>query len=108
MKTIKTLSLTILSLMIVSLVVFTACNDDEDKRETIDQNMLTSVELKVEGMTCTGCEQTVTNAVMELSGINHTKVSHKEGNALVEFDKSKTSEEEIVRAITESGYTVVE
>ena len=69
---------------------------------------ITSGEIKVEGMTCTGCEEHITTAIMELDGINHAKLSHTEGNAIIEFDKSKTSKEKIVDAINASGYKVIE
>ena len=109
MKTKKILSLiSLFAVLIFSSALFSACNEEVEEEETVNTEQLSTVEIKVEGMTCTGCENTVTNAIMELSGINHAKLSHTLGNAIVEFDGSKTNKEEIVNAINESGYKVVE
>jgi len=59
-------------------------------------------------MTCNGCENHITNAVMELNGINSAKLSHKDANAVVEYDKTQTTEQDIIDAINASGYKVVE
>jgi len=69
---------------------------------------ITQIELAVEGMTCTGCEGPITHSVNELDGVVGTKVSYEDGTAVVQFDKSKTSLEEVISAINETGYTVVE
>ncbi len=112
MKTIKLKILTgIITLFILSIIILPACNEGSEEAsntEEINTEQLTTIEIKVEGMTCTGCENTVTNAIMELSGINHAKLSHIDGNAIIEFDNTKTSREEIVDAVKGSGYKVVE
>lgn len=112
MKTNKLKVLTgIITLFVLSIMFFPACNEDSgdtSNTEEINTEQLTTVEIKIEGMTCTGCENTVTNAIMELSGINHAKLSYIKGNALVEFDNTKTSREEIVDAVNGSGYKAVE
>ena len=109
MKTKRIISLlSLITILVLSLAVIPACNEDVQEEEAVNVDQLSTVEIKVEGMTCTGCENTVTNAIMELSGINHAKLSHIDGNAVVEFDGSKTNKEEIVNAINESGYKVVE
>ena len=105
-----------IAVIVISLTTFQACNDDHDHdhdhddhdHETVKTEMLTTLDIKVEGMTCTGCEKHITTAIMELDGINHAKLSHTAGNAIVEFDKSKTNKEKIVDAINASGYKVVE
>ena len=60
----------------------------------------------ISGMTCSGCEEHVNHEVNKLTGILNTTVSYKNGNAIVEFDQSKTDIEEIERAITKTGYSV--
>jgi mercuric ion transport protein len=63
-------------------------------------------EFIVEGMTCESCEEHVTHEILQLDGIGDVNVSFEKGNAIVEFDKSKTSNEEITDAINSTGYTV--
>ena len=112
MKTKRIISLiSSIAFLVLFFALIPACNEvseEASNTEEINTEKLTTVEIKVEGMTCTGCENTVTNAIMELSGINHAKLSHIDGNAIVEFDSSKTNKDAIVDAINGSGYRAVE
>jgi mercuric ion transport protein len=65
------------------------------------------VEFEIKGMTCTGCEQHVNYEVHQLPGILETQVSYESANALVKFDASQVSEDEITDAINSTGYTVI-
>ena len=66
------------------------------------------IELAVEGMTCTGCEDHVKHTVSQLDGVMGVSASYEEGKAIVDFDETKTSRNAIVSAINESGYKVKE
>lgn len=63
-----------------------------------------TVTLAVSGMTCTGCENTVTEAVKKVTGVTNIKASFADSTAIVSFDPSKTSVDAIGAAITEAGY----
>jgi copper chaperone len=63
-----------------------------------------TVTLSVEGMTCTGCENTIQEAVTKIDGVTAIKASHLDSTAVVTFDPSKTSIADIGSAITEAGY----
>ncbi len=65
-------------------------------------------EFIIEGMTCESCEEHVTHEIHQLDGIGNINVSYIKGNAIVEFDSSKTNNEEIKDAINSAGYTVTE
>lgn len=60
----------------------------------------------VKGMTCSGCEESVKNEVNQLNGILNVNVNHKTGIAIVQFDKTKLNEEQIIRSIDSTGYEV--
>ncbi|WP_306640670.1 mercuric transport protein MerTP [Sanyastnella coralliicola] len=64
------------------------------------------VEYAIDGMTCESCEIHVSSQILELEGIGSAVVSYDEGTALVEFDKNKTTIEEIEDAINSTGYSV--
>jgi copper chaperone CopZ len=68
------------------------------------QDNIQNVEFTIKGMTCTGCEQHVKSEVNKLDGIIEETVSYEKGNAIVQFDKSKTSIEAITAAINATGY----
>lgn len=62
----------------------------------------------VEGMTCTGCEYHVQSEVNKLDGIVSVKASYGAGNTIVKYDRTKVSEEQIIKAINSTGYKVIE
>lgn len=66
------------------------------------------IELKIEGMTCGGCEGHVRHAVNQLDGVIEASASYKEGKAVIRYDAYKTSPDKIKEAINSTGYKVVE
>lgn len=67
-----------------------------------------TIELAVKGMTCSGCESHVTNAVGELEGIGEVQASYKDGNAIVKYDPVKVDKDQIIEAIHKTGYKVIQ
>lgn len=62
-------------------------------------------EFIIDGMSCGHCVMAVKK---EISKLNVSDLNVAIGNAQVDFDESKLSEEKIKQAITEAGYIVVE
>lgn len=61
--------------------------------------------IKVEGMTCSGCEAAVKMAANRVDGVTDVKASYKEGTAEVTCDPAKTTPKTIAKAIAENtGY----
>jgi copper chaperone CopZ len=52
------------------------------------------------------CEEHVNYEVNKVNGIVNSKVSFENGNAIIEFDRTKTNENEIEKAINSTGYNV--
>lgn len=73
----------------------------------VDKSDISSADFQISGMTCTGCEEHVDHEVNKLDGVLSSKASYKNGNAIVEFDKTKTSISEIEKAINSTGYKVI-
>ena len=57
-------------------------------------------------MTCSSCEEHVNLEVNKLNGVLSSKVSYEEGNAIIQFDSTKTTVIEIEKAINATGYNV--
>lgn len=74
---------------------------------TAKADNIQTVEFTIKGMTCTGCEHHVKSEVSKLDGIVEVTVSYEKANAIVKFDKAKTSIEKITAAINSTGYKVV-
>ncbi|MFD1604792.1 mercuric transport protein MerTP [Flavobacterium artemisiae] len=63
-------------------------------------------EFAISGMTCASCEKHVNHEVNKLTGIINSDANYTNGNAVVEFDNSKTTITEIEKAINSTGYKV--
>ena len=63
--------------------------------------------IKVEGMTCQHCVQTVTETVGKVAGVEKVEVSLEQKEVIVDFDDSKTQTEQISTQIKEAGFEVV-
>ena len=74
----------------------------------VDKSDIKKTEFKISGMTCASCEEHVNHEVNKLIGIVNSKASYENGNAVIEFDKTKTNETEIEKAINSTGYKVTD
>ncbi|WP_430468459.1 mercuric transport protein MerTP [Winogradskyella ouciana] len=72
----------------------------------VDESNIKTTEYKISGMTCASCEAHVNHEVNKLNGIVNSKISYENGNAIIEFDETKTNELEIEKAINATGYKV--
>ena len=64
--------------------------------------------LKVEGMTCQHCVQTVTETVCKMTGVEKVGVSLEQKEVTIDFDELETQTEAISFQIEEAGFEVIE
>ena len=74
----------------------------------VDKSDIFTTEFKISGMTCASCEEHVNHEVNKLNGIVNSKASYENGNAIIEFDRTKTNEAQIEKAINSTGYKVTD
>ena len=67
-----------------------------------------SLKLKVMGMTCDHCVQTILKAVGEISGVREVKVDLEQKEVSVDVERNQVNLETISSKIVEVGYEVVE
>jgi len=60
--------------------------------------------IKIDGMSCQHCVMAVKKEIQKL---NVTNLEVKIGEASIEYDENKVSEENIKQAMLESGYVVI-
>ena len=72
----------------------------------VEKSNFETVEFKINGMTCTSCAEHVNHELNKLTGILKSEASYENGNAIVQFDNSKTTISQIETAINSTGYTV--
>ncbi len=65
---------------------------------------MTQKVLKVEGMTCQHCVQTITQAIGKLEGTNKVEVNLDKKEVKVDFDEGEISLEAITSQIIEAGF----
>ncbi len=64
----------------------------------------TTAHLDVQGMTCTNCARTVTDALESVEGVTDVTVNVATDHGTVEYDTERTSLAEIYEAIESAGY----
>ena len=75
----------------------------------VKEDNIIQASLSIRGMTCTGCEHSVNYALNQQNGVLKASSSYENGKALVSFDKSKVTLEELVVAVErETGYEVTD
>ncbi len=85
-----------------------ACDDSgmlagEASGEGDNQHVLRMI--SVSGMTGTGCEETISNALAGVEGVVEVvKVCHKSGQAMVRVDAKADIDAQLTKAITDAGY----
>ena len=61
-------------------------------------------EFHVDGMSCTGCEERVTNAAKQVEGVQRVDANHETGT--VEITTEEDTEKSVRQAIHDAGYDV--
>jgi copper chaperone CopZ len=65
----------------------------------------THLTLAIKGMTCTGCETTITKALKADSGVMKVvSIDHKTGRAVICYDSTKVQPATLTSLVTKSGY----
>jgi len=88
-------------ILIISLLAIFLASCGGSKNET---PKIKIVQINVEGMTCSGCENTVKSEISKLEGIESVTASYIDKKAEIKFDENKTSIEDIEKTIQASGY----
>ena len=68
---------------------------------------MTRTKLKVTGMTCGHCVQSVQAALEGADGVRSVRVDLGEGSAVVDHDEQRATPESLKRAVEEAGYGAV-
>jgi len=81
--------------------------DTNSKVVVVNESNVEQAKLYIEGMTCTGCEESVEYALKTEDGVISATSSYKTGIAEVKYDKSKVTPEQLSKAVEEKvGYKV--
>jgi copper chaperone CopZ len=64
--------------------------------------------LRIKGMNCDGCANTIKALVERQPGVQMATVSYDEGQARILYDPQKIGEDRLVAVIQQPGFRVVE
>ncbi len=107
----KTLILiSIIAIMLFACKAKTAETAESENPSTSDlivnPDALMQMDISVEGMTCTGCENTINSSVSEITGVVEVKSSYRDGKTIVKYDSTQTNIDHISQVISGKGYVV--
>ncbi len=71
------------------------------------EQMVESIKLNVQGMTCGGCVASVTRVLKAVPGVSEVAVTLQPGAANVTFDPARTQTTALRAAIEDAGFDVV-
>lgn len=69
---------------------------------------MASVELQVNGMSCTGCEQRIGTVLKRVQGVRTVEADHVRGRVRVRFAPERTGPEVLAERIEALGYEVAD
>jgi len=69
--------------------------------------VMEQLELRVNGMSCTACEQRIERALGQIAGVVRSKADHRAARVSVVLDPARTSTQAVQARITRAGYDVV-
>ncbi len=64
--------------------------------------------LKIQGMTCGGCVTSVKTVLKRLSGVDQVDVSLENAEAVIQYDPSLASIDQLKTAISDAGFDVID
>ena len=64
------------------------------------------LELRVNGMTCMGCERRIERALGQVDGVVRSAADHRAARVKVVFDPARTSAQTVQARIKQAGYEV--
>ncbi len=73
---------------------------------SIKMSNIQQINFDIKGMTCTGCEEHIKHAALELPGVLKAVSSYESGTASIVYDNSQTTQEEVIKAVDATGYTI--
>ena len=76
--------------------------DVNEKQVTVKDSYL------VEGMSCTGCERTITRVVSNLPGVSSAKADLKQTSVSFEYNPNKITVNDIKHALNRIGYKILD
>ena len=89
------------------MIIMTSCGGGKStgaKEAAETPEATATVSLSIEGMTCTGCENTICTSLEKIPGVKSVTASHTDGSAVIEFEPGKVDTAMLKEAVDATGY----
>lgn len=100
----------LLPLFILTLFILACNNSTNTTKDNPEASTgiaaLKTIELRVTGMTCEGCEHSVETALTDVQGVVSAKASHLKEITVISYDTTKVKPELLAETINNLGYHV--
>ena len=63
--------------------------------------------IKIDGLTCMGCVNSVKNVLKAISGVSNVEVSLDQAQAIIQYDAEVTSIDRFTETIEDAGFNVI-
>jgi len=97
--------LTFLIVVIAGIFVL-GCQSANKNQEKPEEAVVVEKTVHISGMHCDMCEASIEKGINELEGIEHVQASWNDSTAIVKYDESVTTMDDIQKAIKKRGYSV--
>ncbi len=105
---INKISLWVVTVLVIFLFSVPYIANQASRTPTVEQKVdfsrVTTIVLEVPGMTCPSCPLTVQKSLQQLDGVLRADVSFEQKRALVQFDSSRVTVEQLLKATKQAGY----
>ena len=91
--------------LVVTILVL-ACSRSGNVRPDDFSAGISSAMINIAGMSCTGCEETITKGVTSLEGVQKASADYKLGKAWVTYDSTRVNSSQLIDVIEMKGYKV--
>lgn len=89
------------------MLLTVSCGGGKNQKADESPVQTATVELSIEGMTCTGCENTICTNLENLPGVKSVTASHTGGNAIIEYEPGKVDTIKMKETVDGLGYKAV-
>jgi len=80
--------------------------EQSTEKAQVNPDHVVLIDMDVNGMTCTGCENTIKTGVSELDGVVSVEASHTDAKTWIKADTTLVDIDKIKAVISAKGYEV--
>lgn len=99
---------TVLTAILLAFPYYSDVFYPETKKEVsiTTPGAIQTLQLNIKGLTCEACDSHVAHAAMGVEGVIEASADFRNGKAVIKFNHTKTTEDQIIKTIDATGYKV--